>query len=133
VVAAGAKVSVGAVKETLNGSPPATEYAMPLFASVICVENPRDPLLAIAFTLPVRVTVQLTVLVVMVGELQVAATPVGRPDVIAAVAPAPPAGTVTPPSAAAVSVTEAVPIEDIDNEECDSDILTPGACNTWTL
>jgi hypothetical protein len=133
VVAAGAKVSVGALKETLNGSPPVTEYAIPVLASVICVAKLSVPLLATALTVPVRVKVQLTVFVVIVGALQAAVMPVGRPETIATVAPTPPAGTVTPPIPVAVSVTEVVPIDDMDREERESDIATPDACNTWTV
>jgi hypothetical protein len=102
-------------------------------AAVICVEKLSVPLLATAVGVPLSVSVQLTVFEVVVGLLQVAVIPVGKPEAIATLAPAAFDGTVTPPIPVAVSVTEAVPIEDIDSEECDSDILTPGACNTWTL
>jgi hypothetical protein len=133
VVIAGEKVNVGALNFTVNGIPPVAEYGMPVLASVICVEKLRVPLLATALTVPVRVRVQLTVFDPTVGLLHVAMMPVGSPEVIATVAPAPPAGTVTPPIPVAVSVTELVDIEYMDREECESDIVTPGACNTWTV
>jgi hypothetical protein len=85
------------------------------------------PLLARAFTVPVRVSVQLTVFVVVVGLLQVAAIPVGRPEAIATLAPAALAGTVTPPIPVAVTITDVVPIEDMVRDWCDSDIVAPGA------
>jgi hypothetical protein len=102
-------------------------------ASVIWVEKLSVPLLAIAVGVPVNVSVQLTVFVVVVGLLQVAVIPVGRPEAIATLAPAAPAGTVTPPVPVAVTVTEVVPIDDMVRDWWDNDIVEPGASNTCTL
>lgn len=85
------------------------------------------PLLATAVGLPVKVRVQLTVLVVVVGLLQAAVMPVGKPPAIATVAPAAFEGTVTPPIPVAVTTTEVEPIEDIVRDWCDNDIVDPGA------
>jgi hypothetical protein len=88
----------------------------------------KVPFVASAVGVPFRVRFQLTLFEVMVGVLQLALMPAGSPEAIAAVAPAPPEGTVTPPTPVAVTITEEVPIEDIDSELCDSDIFTPAVC-----
>jgi hypothetical protein len=102
-------------------------------ASVICVEKFNVPLLAIAVGVPFRVSVQLTVFVVVVGLLQVGVIPVGRPEAIATLAPAAPAGIVTPPIPVAVTTTEVVDIDHIVRDWWDNDIVEPGASNTCTL
>jgi hypothetical protein len=71
------------------------------------------PLLATASTVPLRVTVHLTVLEVVAGPLQEAIIPVGRPEAIATLAPAAFEGTVTPPVPVAVTTIEVLPIDDI--------------------
>ncbi len=97
------------------------------------MEKLSVPLLATAVGVPVSVSVQLTVFVVVVGLLQVGVIPVGKPPVIATLAPAAFEGTVTPPIPVAVTVTEVEPMEDIVNDWCDKAMVEPGACNTWTL
>lgn len=84
------------------------------------------PLLAIAFTVPVRVKVQLTVLEVVVGLLQVGVIPAGRPEAIATLAPAAFDGIVTPPCAVSVTTNEVLPMEDMVKDWCDNVSLVPG-------
>jgi hypothetical protein len=102
-------------------------------ASVIWLAKLSVPVPATAVGVPVSVKFQLTEFVVVVGPVQLAVTPVGRPAAIATLAPAASEGTVTPPIPVAVTVSDAVPIEDIFSAECESTMVDAGACNTWTL
>jgi hypothetical protein len=102
-------------------------------ASVIWVVKLKVPLLATAVGVPVKVSVQLTVFVVVVGLLQVAVIPAGKPVAIATLAPAALEGSVTPPIPVAVTMTDVEPMEDIVNDWCDRDIVDPGPSETWTV
>lgn len=83
-------------------------------ASVNCPASNNVPVLATALGLPVNVSVQLTEPEENVGWLQEDVMPLGRPEMIEALAPEPSVGNASPPVAVAVTVTAAVPIDVID-------------------
>jgi len=76
----------------------------------------------------VSVRVQLTAPVdARVGELQDAVKPGGKPESTLALAPTAPAGTVTPPTGTAVTVSAAVPADCMLRVDLDTWISTAGA------
>jgi hypothetical protein len=75
-----------------------------------------EPVLPKARLLPVSVRVQVTELLgLTVGALQVAVTPLGRPETIAAAEPGAPAATVAPPNGLMVTDSVVVPREVIES------------------